>query len=70
MCAEFTLKTSLKQLQKTFAAVARLEDAGDTWDRHLRLYDQASVLVNDEGRPLLKNMRFSLKPPGSHGHRR
>jgi len=65
MCAEFTLKTSLKQLEKTFAAFARLEDVGDEWDLHLRLYGEAPVLVNDEGHALLKKMQFSLKPPGT-----
>lgn len=65
MCAEYNLKTS----ERDFALLLNISLLNQTedsiWDRHLRLYDSAPILIQRQEHVALEDYRFSLLPPGS-----
>lgn len=72
MCAEMTLRATASGIQdslgrsfliQTPAGESRPEDGDFQWDLHLRLYGPTPVLVFENSKLILREMKFSLKPP-------
>ena len=66
MCAEYTLQTSDRDLEAVLGRELVIESESASWDRHVRLYGAAPVLMADAaGVPRVRDFGFSLLPRGS-----
>lgn len=72
MCAEMTLRATASGIQdslgrsfliQTPAGESHAHDRDFQWDLHLRLYGPTPVLVFEDSKLILREMKFSLKPP-------
>lgn len=65
MCAEYTLKTSERDLGAVLGRELVNQTADAEWDRHFRLYSPAPIVSTDaDGQVVLTDAGFSLLPRG------
>lgn len=65
MCAEFTVHRTPEEIAEIFEREFVNQTGEAAFDLHVRLYDQAPLLLVKDKKPLIEKMRFSLKPPGT-----
>ncbi len=63
MCAEYTLRTSQKDIEVALKEKVRNDALQEQWDLHVRIRSKAPVLIKKDGTTTLESMSFSLKPP-------
>jgi putative SOS response-associated peptidase YedK len=65
MCAEFVIRRTPEEIAALFEREFYNETGEREFDFHVRLYEQAPLLLVKNKKPVIEKMRFSLKPPGT-----
>lgn len=66
MCAEYTLRASEREISQWLTRPLLNHTPDTAWDRHIRLYGKAPVVLMHQGQSVLEEMSFSMLPPGGH----